>query len=99
MPLLIVTKPFKFAHHGIHVEEFAPSKEPIQLTDECAEVALAEGWAKEPRAQRAPISTKPDPTPVETLSAQPEIEAKSAEPAAAEAQPALLDADLPAATE
>lgn len=43
---IIVIKPFKFAHAGIHVEEFTPSSEPIDTTDECADVAITEKWAK-----------------------------------------------------
>ena len=43
--MYIIKKPFLFAHDGIRVEAFAPSEEPKNLTDECAEVALTEGWA------------------------------------------------------
>lgn len=46
MPLIIITKPFKFAHHGYRVEEFQASDEPRETTDECAELAVAEGWAR-----------------------------------------------------
>ena len=45
--MYIIKKPFLFAHEGIRVEAFEPSDEPQRLTDECAEVALAEGWATE----------------------------------------------------
>lgn len=45
--MYIIKKPFLFAHDGIRVEAFEPSDEPQSLTDECAEVALAEGWATE----------------------------------------------------
>ena len=46
MPLIIVTQFFKFAHQGIHVEEFEPSERPRDTTDECAEIAVREGWAQ-----------------------------------------------------
>lgn len=46
MPHIIVKKPFKFAHFGYQVEEFEPSKEPVETTDECAALAISEGWAK-----------------------------------------------------
>lgn len=45
MPHIIVRKPFAFAHDGHRVERFAPAAEPVETTDACAEVALAEGWA------------------------------------------------------
>ena len=45
MPEIIVKKPFKFAHRGIHVEEFTPSDKPVETTDECAALAIAEKWA------------------------------------------------------
>jgi hypothetical protein len=45
MPTIIVTQRFLFAHGGIRVEAFEPSAEPVETTQECADVALAEGWA------------------------------------------------------
>lgn len=45
MPKIIITQPFKFAHHGYQVEEFQPSTDVCETTDECAQVAVAEGWA------------------------------------------------------
>lgn len=53
MPEIIVTKPFKFAHGGHRVEEFEAGKKPVETTDEVAQLALAEGWAKKAR-QAAP---------------------------------------------
>jgi hypothetical protein len=53
MKHIIVLEPFKFAHHGYQVEEFAPSKEPVETTDECAELAIAEKWAKPAREAKA----------------------------------------------
>jgi hypothetical protein len=51
MPEIIVTKPFKFAHGGHRVEEFEPGKKPVETTEEVAQLALAEGWAR--KAHRA----------------------------------------------
>ncbi len=50
MPLIKVKKPFKFAHFGYHVEEFEPSDDTIETTDECADLAIAEGWATKAKA-------------------------------------------------
>lgn len=47
MPKIIIIQPFKFAHFGYQVEEFEPSAEPRDTTDECAAVAISEGWAAE----------------------------------------------------
>lgn len=47
MPKIIIIQPFKFAHFGYQVEEFEPSDEPRDTTDECAAVAISEGWAAE----------------------------------------------------
>ena len=46
MPQMIVLKDFKFAHRGIDVEEFVKGDEPVEMTDECAELARQEGWAE-----------------------------------------------------
>lgn len=53
MPEIIVTKPFKYAHRGHQVEAFEPAKRAITTTDDVAQLALAEGWAKKAR-QAAP---------------------------------------------
>lgn len=45
MPQIKVLKPFKFAHLGFQVEEFEPADEAIETSDECAAVAITEGWA------------------------------------------------------
>jgi hypothetical protein len=44
MPKINVLKPFAFAHGGFDVEEFVLGK--ADVSDECAAVALAEGWAE-----------------------------------------------------
>jgi hypothetical protein len=63
MTHITVIKPFKFAHRGIDVEEFEPAKEPRETTDECAALAVAEGWAK--RA-KTPEENKAHPAAPET---------------------------------
>lgn len=54
MPHITVLQPFKFAHHGYQVEEFEPSEEPRETSDECAEIAVREGWAELAAAPAAP---------------------------------------------
>lgn len=46
MPQMIVLKDFKFAHRGIEVEEFTAGPGLVEMTDECAELAMGEGWAE-----------------------------------------------------
>lgn len=46
MPQIRVKTPFKFAHLGHQVEEFAASDEPRETTGEVVDVAVAEGWAE-----------------------------------------------------
>jgi hypothetical protein len=53
MPKIKVIKPFKFAHGGHTVQEFEPSDEPIDTSDECAELAVKQGWAKNVKARAA----------------------------------------------
>lgn len=62
MPLYIITKPFKWAHGGVRVEEFESGPDPVELPDDCAEVALAEKWAKPAKPAKTPAPT-PAPTP------------------------------------
>lgn len=45
MPQIVVNTAFKFAHRGYQVQEFVEDDEPIDVSDECAELAVAEGWA------------------------------------------------------
>lgn len=76
MPKITVLQPFKFAHHGYQVEEFEPSEEPRETSDECAEIAVREGWA-----ELADGKTKADPAAPENKDAAPKRKTK-AEPAA-----------------
>ena len=81
MPQIIVLQPFKWAHHGYQVEEFAPADEPVTTTDECAAVAVPEGWARLADAP-APLVPPAPPAPPEpaTAPAAPENTAAPAAP-------------------
>lgn len=46
MPTIRVLQPFKFAHYGYQVEAFEPSSDPRETTQECADLAVREGWAE-----------------------------------------------------
>jgi hypothetical protein len=50
MPFIVVKSAFKFAHFGYQVEEFSPSPKAIETTEECAALAIQEGWAKAGKA-------------------------------------------------
>ncbi len=43
---VIVTKPFAFAHRGIEVEQFEPSDEPRETTEEVAEWLAENGYGR-----------------------------------------------------
>ena len=45
MPAIKVTHNFKFAERGVEVLEFTAG-ETVEVSDECAEVAVTEKWAK-----------------------------------------------------
>lgn len=49
MPDIIVTKPFSFAHRGHQVEAFEPVGKPVSVSEEVAQLAVAEGWARKAR--------------------------------------------------
>jgi hypothetical protein len=53
MPLVKFHKPYKFAHQGIHVEEFQPGDDPVETTEECAAQAIEDGVAKAVKAKAA----------------------------------------------
>ena len=44
------TKPYKFAHHGIHVEEFVAGQ-VVDASDELSDCALADKVAKQVKAK------------------------------------------------
>lgn len=52
MPKITVTQNFKFAENGIHVTEFLAG-ETYDVSNDCAEVALAEKWATGEKTRRA----------------------------------------------
>lgn len=60
MKTIIVTEAFKFAHRGVEVEEFVASQAPVETTDECADLAVTEGWAKLAKAPKAKKDQKAD---------------------------------------
>lgn len=55
MPQIEVTKDFSFAHRGVDVVDYRAG-DVVEVSDRCAEVALAEKWAKQPRANKAHAS-------------------------------------------
>lgn len=59
MPLVRVIKPYKFAHAGIHVEEFEPAEGPIETTDECAAQGVEDGAFELPAQDLDPDKTPP----------------------------------------
>lgn len=63
MAMFIILKPFKFAHGGTVVEEFAPSDKLVELTDECAKVAVTEKWAKPAKPAKTVPEQSDDATP------------------------------------
>lgn len=48
MRTLTVIKPFAFAVHGHTVVNFTEG-ETAEMVEECADIALREGWARPPR--------------------------------------------------
>ena len=57
MPRVIFTERFKHAADGINVKTYEPSETPVEVSERCAEVAIAAGVAKRPRG-RPPESSK-----------------------------------------
>lgn len=51
MPKIKVTQNFRFAEHGLHVTEYLAG-DVVDVSDECAEVALAEKWATADKPKR-----------------------------------------------
>ena len=82
MPQIIITRPFKFAHGGHQVEAFEPGETPVETSDECAEVAIAEGWAT-----AVQTSAEPPPPPAPAEADQPQADKSAIETAAAPAAP------------
>ena len=99
MKTIIVLKPFKFAHEGIHVEEFTPSDDPIETTDECAELAIGEKWAKaykEPKQKKPGDDIKPATDGGQKSEAEPQGNEQAAEDdQSVHSQSAEADANTP----
>lgn len=58
-----VVKAFKFAHRGCDIVEY-PAGAVIEVTERCAEVALAEKWARPVKAKKeAPENKDSGPAP------------------------------------
>lgn len=57
MPIIEVIKDFSFAHRGVEVVSYHAG-DVVEVSDRCAEVALAEKWAKQPKASKAAPETK-----------------------------------------
>jgi hypothetical protein len=45
MPKIIVIQAFAYFHGGYARRDYEPAPEPVDTDDECAAVAVAEGWA------------------------------------------------------
>ncbi len=75
MPKITVLQPFKFAHFGHQVEAFEPSELPVETTDECAQLAIAEGWARD---ADAPPPPPPPPAEAELKAAEAAPETRDA---------------------
>ena len=48
-----VTKPFKYAHHGVDVVHYDVGMHDV--CKRCADIAIAEGWAKKPIFRKAKV--------------------------------------------
>jgi hypothetical protein len=48
MPQIKVTQAFSYWHNGHSRRDYEPGADPVDTDDECAAVAIAEGWAVEP---------------------------------------------------
>lgn len=66
MPIIEVTQSFSFAERGIEVLDYKVG-ELAEVSEECAEIAIAEGWAKQADkenaspARRGKKRIEPDP--------------------------------------
>lgn len=46
---IVFTKQFKFSPNGYDVETYEPSKEPVEVSDECGNLAIECGCAEKPK--------------------------------------------------
>lgn len=56
--MYIIKKPFSFAHGGVAVEAFQVSEDAIALPEECAAIAVREGWAVPASERLAKAATR-----------------------------------------
>jgi hypothetical protein len=47
MPLITVIQAFSYWHKGHERRDYEPGAQPVEVDDECAAVAVAEGWASD----------------------------------------------------
>lgn len=57
MPRIIVKKAFSFSDNGYQLVPYEPG-DPVEVSDECAAVAVAERWAELPKAASAAPENK-----------------------------------------
>lgn len=53
MPQIVVVKPFDWYHKGHELRTYAPAAEPVDADEDCATVAVREGWATVPSQDKA----------------------------------------------
>lgn len=91
MPHIIGTESFKFAHHGHQVQEFSADLQPVEVTEDCAALAVGEGWAqiyREPDTTTvSDVDPGPPPSTVQLQDAPAEEQALPEAPANKDAAP------------
>ena len=45
---ILVSREFSYWHRGVERRDYVPSAEPVETDEECAAVAVQEGWASLP---------------------------------------------------
>lgn len=63
MPQIIVTEPFKWSPDGIHVIEYTPGVDSIDVPERCAQVATGNGWAEPATGGSTPTRRQPRGAP------------------------------------
>lgn len=57
MPMIKPLKPFSYSDNGCQLVPYEPG-DPVEVSDECAAVAVAEGWAEAHKAHGAAPENK-----------------------------------------
>ncbi len=70
MPLINPLRPFSFSDNGYQLVPYEPG-EPVEVSEECARVAVTEGWA-------SPVEHKADCAAPENKDAAPKRRTKAA---------------------